>query len=107
MRTFAEFCLWPLLAVKWLKKKSRWITKERSLILDSLLKTPFTLQKKWVQTHKKVGMHQIFLLCKPSMPCFHEMDLDSVFSGFGVIGGYGSKTEKNEFGPLLLFKSAV
>ena len=52
-------------------------------------------------------MHQIFLLCKPSIPYFHEIDPDSVFSGFGAIGGYGFKTAKNEFGPLLLFKSAV
>ena len=30
-------------------------------------------------------MDQIFLLCKPSVPCFHEMDPDSLFSSFGAI----------------------
>ena len=65
------------------------------------VKPPFTTlkphlhyRKKWVRTHKKVGTDQIFLPCKPSVPCFHEMDTDSPFSGFGVIGGYGPKTEK-------------
>ena len=37
------------------------------------------------------GTDQIFLSCKPSVPCFHEMDPDMLFSGFG---GYGPKTEK-------------
>ena len=32
-----------------------------------------------------VGMDQIFLPCKPSVPCLHEMDPDSLFSGFGAI----------------------
>ena len=50
--------------------------------------------KKWVRTHKKVGTDQIFLPCKPSVPCFYEMGPDSLFSGFGAIGGYGPKTEK-------------
>ena len=44
--------------------------------------------KKWVQTHRKVGTDQIFFRCKPSVPCLHEMDPDSLFSGFGAIGGY-------------------
>ena len=43
---------------------------------------------------KKVGTDQIFLPCKPSVPCLHEMDPDSLFSGFGAIGAYGPKTEK-------------
>ena len=55
---------------------------------------------------KKVGTDQIFLPCKPSVPCLHEMDPDSLFSGFGAIGAYGPKTEKkNESGPFLLFKA--
>ena len=29
-----------------------------------------------------------------SVPCFYEMGPDSLFSGFGAIGGYGPKTEK-------------
>ena len=65
-------------------------------------------RKKWVRTHKKVGTDQIFLPCKPSVPCFHEMDPDSLFSGFGAIGGYDPKAEKkDESGPLLQFESAV
>ena len=43
---------------------------------------------------KKVGTDQIFLPCKPSVPCLHEMDPDSLFSGFGTIGAHGPKTEK-------------
>ena len=36
------------------------------------------------------------------------MDPNSLFSGFGAIGGYGPKTEKkNESGPLSLLESAV
>ena len=45
---------------------------------------------------KKVGMDQIFLPCKPSVPCLHEMDLDSLFSGFGAIGAYGPKPKKKK-----------
>ena len=52
-------------------------------------KAPFTLRK-------KMGPDQIFLPCKPSVPCFHEIDPDSLFSGFGAIGGYGPKTEKKK-----------
>ena len=33
---------------------------------------------------KKVGTDQVFLPCKPSVPCLHEMDPDSLFSGFGA-----------------------
>ena len=58
------------------------------------LKPHLHYRKKWVPTHRKVGTDQIFLLCKPSVSCFHEMDPDSLFSGFGAIGGYGPKTEK-------------
>ena len=29
-----------------------------------------------------------------SVPCFYEVGPDSLFSGFGAIGGYGPKTEK-------------
>ena len=56
---------------------------------------------------QKVGTDQIFLPCKPSVPCLHEIDPDSLFSGFGAIGAYGPKTEKkkNESGPFLLFKA--
>ena len=57
-------------------------------------KAPFTLQEKMGPDRKKVGMNQIFLPCKPSVPCLHEMDPDSLFSGFGAIGAYGPKTEK-------------
>ena len=41
----------------------------------------YTTEKKG--SHKKVGTDQIFLPCKPSVPCFHEMDPDSLFSGLG------------------------
>ena len=58
------------------------------------LKPHLHYRKKWVRTHRKVGTDQIFLPCKPSVPCFHEMDPDSLFSGFGAIGGYDPKTEK-------------
>ena len=65
-------------------------------------------RKKWVRTHKKVGTDQIFLPCKPSVLCFNETDTDSLFSGFGVISGYGPQTEKkNKSGSLLLFESAL
>ena len=50
----------------------------------------YTTEKKG--SHKKVGTDQIFLPCKPSVPCFHEMDPDLLFSGLGAIGGYGPKT---------------
>ena len=60
------------------------------------LKPHLHYRKKWVQTHRKVGTDQIFFPCKPSVPCFHEMDPDSLFSGFGAIGGYGPKTEKKK-----------
>ena len=53
-------------------------------------------RKKWVRTHKKVGTNKIFLPRKPYVPCVHEMDLDSLFSGFGAIGGYDPKTEKKK-----------
>ena len=56
-------------------------------------------RKKWVRTHKKVGTNKIFLPCKPYVPCVHEMDPDSLFSGLGAIGGYGSKTEKKKTNP--------
>ena len=59
-----------------------------------LLKPHLHYTKKWARTHKKVGTDQIFLPCKPSVPCFYEMGPDSLFSGFGAIGGYGPKTEK-------------
>lgn len=49
------------------------------------LKPHLYYRKKWVWTHKKIGMDQIFLLRKPSVPCFHEMDPDSLFSSFGAI----------------------
>ena len=49
-------------------------------------------RKKRVRNHKKVGTDQIFLPCKPSVPCFHEMDPDLLFSGLAAIGGYGPKT---------------
>ena len=42
-------------------------------------------RKKRVRTRKKVGTNKIFLPCKPYVPCFHEMDPDSLFSGFGTI----------------------
>ena len=58
----------------------------------------FTLQKKmgWVRTHKKVGTDRTFVSRKPSVPYFHEMDPDSLFSGLGAKGGYGPKTEKKK-----------
>ena len=40
----------------------------------------YTTEKNWVWTHKKVSVDWIFLPCKPSVPCFHEMDPDSLFS---------------------------
>ena len=40
-------------------------------------------------------MDQIFLLRKPSVPCFHEMDPDSLFSSFGAIAR-PKKTEKKQ-----------
>ena len=69
----------------------------------------YTTEKKG--SHKKVGTDQIFLPCKPSASCFHEMDPDLLFSGLAAIGGYGPQPpppkKKNESGPLLLFESAV
>ena len=59
------------------------------------LKPHLLYRKKWVRTHKKVGTDQIFLPRKPSLRCFHGMDPDSLFSGFGAISGYGPQTEKN------------
>ena len=41
------------------------------------LKPHLHYTKKWVRTHKKVGTDQIFLPCKPSVPCFYEMGPDS------------------------------
>ena len=63
-------------------------------LFQSESKAPFTLQKKMIPDRKKVGTDQIFLPCKPSVLCLHEMDPDSLFSGFGAIGAYGPKTEK-------------
>ena len=61
-----------------------------SLVMNSVtpMKTeaPFTLQKKMSPDRKKVGTDQIFLPSKPSVPCLHEIDPDSLFSGFGGIG---------------------
>ena len=48
-----------------------------------------------IYTVEKNGSGPIKKLpCKPSVPCFHEMDPDSLFSRFGATGGYGPKTEK-------------
>ena len=47
---------------------------------------------------KKVGTDQIFLPCKPSVPCLHEMDPDSLFSGFGTIGKTEKKTSPDPLG---------
>ena len=63
------------------------------------LKPHLHCKNKWVPTHRKVGTDQIFLLCKASVSCFHEMDPNSLFSGFGAIGGYGPKTEKKKTSP--------
>ena len=43
---FAEFCLWPLLAVKWLKKQTRCMDHKRKISYLRLLKAPFTLEEK-------------------------------------------------------------
>ena len=78
------------------------------LFLESL--APFTLQKKSGSgpIKIKVGMDHIFLPCKPSVPCFHEMDPNSIFSGFEAIGGYGPKTEKKRVRtPLAVRKRCV
>ena len=53
------------------------------------LKPHLHYRKKWVPTHRKVGTDRDI-----SISCFHEMDPNSLFSGFGAIGGYGPKTEK-------------
>ena len=67
------------------------------------LKPHLHYRKKWVPTHRKVGTDQIF-----PYHVFMKMDPNSLFSGFGAIGGYGPKTEKkNESGPLSLLESAV
>ena len=70
-------------------------------------KAPFTLQKQmgWVRTHKKVGTDWTFVPRKPSVPYFHEMDPDSLFSGLGAKGGYGPKTEKKKSGPFCCSKA--
>ena len=52
-------------------------------------------------------MDQIFLPCKPSVPCFHEMDPDSLFSGFGTIGGYGPKPGKTSPDPFCCCSKAL
>ena len=67
-------------------------------------------RKKWVRTHKKVGTDQIFLPRKLFVPCFYEMDPDSIFSVFLAIGrtmAPKSKKKKKQSGPHLLFESAV
>ena len=56
-------------------------------ILITDLSAIYTIEKNGSGPIKK-------LPCKPSVPCFHEMDPDSLFSGFGATGGYGPKTEK-------------
>ena len=61
-------------------------------VRDGLSVGKFASARKKKGSHKKGGTDQIFLPCKPSVPCFHEMDPDLLFSGLGAIGGYGPKT---------------
>ena len=87
----SEFLLSPLNVVAGLKFRN--LTRIIRCSFEGV-KPHLHYTKKWVRTHKKVGTDQIFLPCKPSVPCFYEMGPDSLFSGFGAIGGYGPKTEK-------------
>ena len=57
----------------------------------------YTVQKKWVWTHKKIGIDQMFLPRKPSVQCFLEMDPDSLFSSFGAIARPKKKTTPDPF----------
>ena len=63
----------------------------------------YTTEKKG--SHKKVGTDQIFLPCKPSVPCFHEMDPDLLFSVLGAIGVYGPKPPKTSPDPFCCSKA--
>ena len=60
---------------------------------------PFTPQKKWVRTQRKVGTDQIFLPRKLFVPCFHETDPDSIFSGFLAIGRTMAPKPKKKTSP--------